>query len=217
MRYRTIWAIAALLVCGIVPRTARAQTPNDCHWLCSPELLFEPTFTVENLANRPRILDGSGRVTRPSRSTVFEIVVAVDIPTRWRRIGLTSEAIWSPASAANEVQLEFELNLTFLEAAHTHGWVSSHFDVVDQFGPAERPNASTAFSHKLDLEIDTAIAIFKNARVGSWLKTIEIEGSLDYLATGLPRRGDRLDEGEYLDPASRWSFSLVLVVPVAPR
>jgi hypothetical protein len=39
---------------------------------------------------------------------------------------------------------------------------------------------------------------------GRWLKDVEVEGSLDYVATGLARRGDRLAD------------SLVFVLPVAP-
>jgi hypothetical protein len=40
---------------------------------------------------------------------------------------------------------------------------------------------------------------------------------LDHVATGLPRAGDEAAPGAvYLDPASPWSFSLVLVIPLAP-
>ena len=45
---------------------------------------------------------------------------------------------------------------------------------------------------------------------------MELEGSLDYVATGLPKKGDAIDGRRYLDNASPWSFSLVFVVPVAP-
>ena len=55
-------------------------------------------------------------------------------------MGFTGEAILSPTSAANRVELEFELNLGVLQAEQTRGWVSSDFDIVDQFGPAERPH-----------------------------------------------------------------------------
>ena len=50
----------------------------------------------------------------------------------------------------------------------------------------------------------------------AWLKDVEIEGSLDYMASGLPRAGDRFGNQTYLDNASRWSFSLVFVLPLAP-
>ena len=130
-------------------------------------------------------------------------------------MGFTGEAILSPTSAANRVELEFELNLGVLQAEQTRGWVSSDFDIVDQFGPAERPHRR-AYAHRLDFELDTAVAVFKRAP-SAFLRSLEVEGSLDYLATGLPRRGDVIDGVQYLDPASRWSFSVVLVIPLAPR
>jgi hypothetical protein len=51
---------------------------------------------------------------------------------------------------------------------------------------------------------------------GKWLRGLELEGSLDYVATGLPKVGDRVDGTRFLDKATPWSFSLVVVVPVAP-
>jgi hypothetical protein len=35
----------------------------------------------------------------------------------------------------------------------SRGWLTSHFDVVDQFSPAERPDATSAYTHKLDFEL----------------------------------------------------------------
>jgi hypothetical protein len=44
-----------------------------------------------------------------------------------------------------------------------------------------------------------------------------LETLLDYLATGLPRAGDVFPDGRrYLDDASHWSISFVIVLPVAP-
>ena len=53
-------------------------------------------------------------------------MLAVDVPTRWRRISLTAESIFSPASTENAVELEFELNLNLLHDEQTGGWMSSH-------------------------------------------------------------------------------------------
>jgi hypothetical protein len=95
--------------------------------------------------------------------------------------------------------------------------VSSHFDIVDKFSPAERPTDRSTYTHKLNLELDTSLALFRWLPDDHWLRGIEIEGSLDYVATGLPRAGDEVPLGEqFLDPASPWSFSLVLVIPLVP-
>jgi hypothetical protein len=68
----------------------------------------------------------------------------------------------------------------------------------------------------LNFELDTSFAIFNWIPECRWLKGVEVEGSFDYVATGLARRGDRLDSVTFLDKASPWSFSLVFVLPVAP-
>jgi len=215
IRLRLTAAVAVGLLLG--SSAAAAQTEEKCSFLCAPELLIEPTWTIENLAHRPRVVDASGQEPRRlPRERVFELVLAVDLPTRWRRIGFTAETSFAPASPDNEIELELELNIGLLRPEQTRGWVSSHFDVVDQFGPNERQNTNRAYAHRLDFELDTAVAVFKRAP-SRFLRSLEVEGSLDYLASGLPRRGDVIEGTQYLDAASRWSFSLVLVIPVAPR
>jgi len=50
-----------------------------------------------------------------------------------------------------------------------------------------------------------------------WLHGVELEASLDFLATGLPKKGDVFPDGSrYLDDASKWALSFVIVLPVAP-
>ena len=168
-----------VLVSGVVPTSAQ-----ECKFLCEPTLLVEPTITFEKDA------------------TIFETIFALDLSTRIPRVGVTLEAITKPFSDENDVELESELNLVWLESSQTGGWLSSHFDIVDKFSPAKRPTDRRAYTHKLNFELDTAVAVFSRLRDGNWLRDVELEGSLDYVATGLPK------------DASRWSFSLVFVIPI---
>ena len=163
---------------------AFAQTPPPCRFLCEPTLLVEPTITFEKDA------------------TVFETIFALDLSTPIPRVGITLEAITKPFSDHNDVELESELKLYWLESKQSGGWLSSHFDLVDKFSGAERATDTRAYTHKLNLELDTALAAFNRFRDGHWLRDVEIEGSLDYVATGLPKG------------APRWSFSVVVVIPV---
>ena len=39
----------------------------------------------------------------------------------------------------NPIEIESEINFQWLLPEQTGGWLSSHFDVVDQFSPAARP------------------------------------------------------------------------------
>ena len=94
--------------------------------------------------------------------------------------------------------------------------MESHFDIVDKFSPAEDPRARSVYTHKLDFELDTSLALFKWLPEGHWLRDVEVEGSLDYLATGLPKAGDEVPVGgeRFIDAPSPWSFSVVFVIPI---
>jgi hypothetical protein len=162
---------------------AFAQT-DECEFLCEPTFLVEPTITFEK------------------GGTVFETVFALDLSTPIPRVGVTLEAIAKPFSDENDVEIESELNLVWLESEQTRGWLSSHFDIIDKFSAAERSADTRAYTHKLNFELDTALALFNGLPESNWWHDVELEGSLDYVATGLPK------------DASRWSFSLVFVIPI---
>jgi hypothetical protein len=196
----------------VIPRSAQAQT--GCRVLCAPQLLVEPTFTIDNLTNGTHVVTEGGDAMRKGRESVFELVFAVDIPTALSRLGFTGEAIFIPFTRDNGVELEFEANVDLINAEQTGGWVSSHFDVVDKFSPAERPSDRAAYTHKLNFEWDTAVAMFHRLPENRWLRRVEIEGSLDYVATGLARAGDTIDGDTFVTGASPWSFSLVAVIPI---
>jgi hypothetical protein len=220
---------------ALVPALLEAQQEERCLIICAPELKFEPTITFDNLGNGARVESG-GVVESTQRETVFELVFALDIPTEIPRVGFTLEAIFVPfegtsehpftgATAAeigrdeirdNPVEIEIELNLSLVEEDRTGGWLSSHFDVVDKFSPGEVPGAASAYTHKLDLEWDTALHLFSWLPEGRWLRNLEVEVSVDYLATGLPKAGDIVGDERYLDDASPWSVSWVLILPLAP-
>ena len=203
------------LVCALSPAAASAQ--DTCKFICEAEFKIEPTFTIENLGNRHRTTTPDGVTERAPRERVFEMVLATDMATKLPWFGITVEAITSPFSDDNTVELEFESNFQVITEPMTRGWVSAHFDVVDQFSPADRPDETRAYTHKLDFEFDTAFHLFNFLPEGRWLRGLELETSLDYLATGTPKQGDVFEDGtEYLDDASKWSLSVVLVVPIAP-
>ena len=217
------------------PAAAQAKEDRPCRILCAPELKIEPTFTIEHLAQGARVA-ADGTVERQTRETVFELIFALDVPTTIPRIGLTLEAILipfgdtpvhpftgAPASAAgsshirdNGVEIESELNINLFDEEQTGGWVSSHFDIVDKFSPGETPRASSVYTHKLNFEWDTAFHVFSRVQRAPWLRNVEVELSLDYLATGLPKAGDVVADERFLDKASPWSLSFVFVFPLAP-
>ncbi len=211
LRYLRIDVTIGFFVSALCLCSPAAQKPNKCKLLCTPKLKLEPTLTIENLFNPPRIAELENgvpvRTAKAEWETAFEMVLALDIPTEIPRVGLTFETIWVPFTGTpenpftnvtaqelgiaeirdNSVELEFELNLTLLEAEQSGGWVETHIDIVDKFSPAERPGDTAAYTQKLNLEL---------------------EGSLDYVATGIPRAGDILGNELFIDDASPWSFSI---------
>jgi len=215
------------------PAVAQESEERSCAFLCQPALKIEPTFTVEHLGGGPRI-ESDGVVEREPSEMVFELILAVDVPTTIPRVGFTFEAIFVPSGGTsvhpftgqpaptggsirdNGIEIETELNIELFDTDRTGGWVSSHVDVVDKFSPGETPEAGSVYTHKLNFEWDTAFHVFNRLRPGHWLRNIEAEVSLDYLATGLPRAGDIVDGERFLDDAAPWSLSFVAVVPLAP-
>ena len=211
---RTVHLACLALVLSVAP--AWAQEKASCRVLCAPEFHVEPTITFTNVFDSPRITGGDGIVTRERRETEFEVILSLGLPTRLRWLEFTVEAIFLPFDRDSTPELEFETNFVWLPGERTRGWVSSHFDVVDKFSSAERPTDRRAYTHKLDLELDTSVSIFNWLSEGRWLRGVELEGSLDYVATGLAKAGDIIGGRRFVDKASPWSFSLVFVLPVAP-
>ena len=216
MRTLPILIVLATLV-PATQSTAFAQEASPCRFICELQWKFEPTFTTENLANRHRIVRPDGGAERVTREHVFETILALDMKTKLPRLGFTVEAMTAPFEDDNDVELEFESNFHWLTESMSRGWLTSHFDVVDQLSPAERPGDSRTNTHKLDFELDTALHLFNALPEGRWLRGVELETSLDYLATGLPKKGDVFADGSrFVHDASHWSFSFVVVIPIAP-
>jgi hypothetical protein len=229
------WAVLSLVVAMSVPATLSGQEQERCAFLCVPDLKIEPTITFENLGDRARI-EVEGVAERTMRETVFELIFAVGVPTSIPRVGLSFEAIFIPFEGADEhpftgetaeeldrddirdnvVEIESELNLDLISDEQTGGWLSSHFDIVDKFSPGERPGSTSAYTHKLNFELDTALHVFNWLPEGRWLRNMEAEMSIDYVATGLPEAGDEIGGERFLDAESPWSLSLVFVLPLAP-
>ena len=208
---------APAVLCALTwasPAAAQAEAP--CRVLCAPSVTIEPAVTFGNLFGPARVADDRQQVSRARREASFEVVVALGMPTRLSWLEITAEAIVQPFTRDATPELEFEANLVWLPSRLTRGWVSSHMDIVDKFSPAERPSDRRAYTHKLNLELDTSVAVFTRLPAGRWLKDVELEVSLDFVATGLAKRGDVVEGGRLLDDASPWSASLVLVLPLAP-
>jgi len=230
---RRMCGFVSCFVLLAVPSAAQQDSP--CAFLCAPKLKIEPTWTVENLTKRPQV-EIDGQVEQVPRETVFELIVALEVPTEIPRVGFTLEAIFLPFGGTavhpftggtagelgrdeirdNGIEIEAEVNFDVLEAGQTGGWVSSHVDIVDKFSPGATPRAASVYTHKLNFEWDTAFHVFHRVPAGQWLQDIEAEVSLDYVATGLAQAGDIIGGERLLGDVSPWSLSFVFAFPLAP-
>lgn len=68
----------------------------------------------------------------------------------------------------------------------------------------------------MNFEWDTAFRPFNRLPDDRYLAHVEVEASLDFVATGLPEAGDLAGDQRFVTDAGPWSFSLLFVFPVAP-
>jgi hypothetical protein len=71
-------------------------------------------------------------------------------------------------------------------------------------------------AHHLSSQISEPAVPTSRLPEGRRLRGVELEGSLDYVATGLLKAGDVIDGVQFVQRASPWSFSVVFVLPIAP-
>lgn len=176
--------VASIIFSMINAKVASGQSAAKSFELFGPvELSFEPTLTTENLGKQARILYQSGssasKTVQTNSETVFELALAFGIPTFIPRVDLTFETIWKPFAKTSDhpftgqssngtgsqyhenlPEIESEINFSLFTFRETNGWVGAHFDVVDKFSPALRPDDQKLYTHKLNLELDVAFAIF---------------------------------------------------------
>ncbi len=87
----------AVLLLAAAPAAAQGDGEGRCRVLCAPDFKVEPTVTFENLGNRARVeavgADGAGvgPPARQARESVFELILALGIPTELPRVGFTLE------------------------------------------------------------------------------------------------------------------------------
>ena len=211
-----VTAAAAALLLVVQPAAAQDDDEPRCRLFCTPDFKVEPTVTFEHLAGRARIetlnADGTVSAGRQELEPVFELILALGIPTEIPRVGFTLETIVIPfgetdahpftgatssqlggaAIRDNGIEFEFELNLDWLTGDQTGGWVESHFDIVDKFSPAGRPTDTSVYTHKLNFELDNRLSALQLAAGGQLAEARRARG-LARLRRHRPAPGRRRD------------------------
>lgn len=235
---RHTFALAPALLSGIffLARPAEAQE-KKCNVICSPVFLFQPGTFTANLFDPPavrRLSDGA--VFELDTETDFLMNFALVAPTTIPRTNLFLLLGWTPwadaplnpftgRSAKDLGEEEIDANPLFMlygplfdlvTTEETNGWFASTFDVLGLFSPAAEPDDERFYTHKFVLELHVLLGIFNWLPKGNWLRNFTAYGFLDYVATGLPDRGDVVGGLEFLDDADPWIILAGIHFPIAP-
>lgn len=231
------------LVAGVATLCALAgagaqQTPS-CHFLCPPKVLFQPGMIRTHVVDAPRVQSlTTGAVTRiPSRTSTL-LVVTMIVPTSVRRLSFYGNFSWLPNATrktnpfteytasdvgdqsihANAPTVDMGALLALISKQDTKKWLAIDAGIVDQYSAAAQPGAEGAYSHKLDLQGIGTWGILGHLPVGKYLQGTDILTVIDYVATGLPHKGDEVPKGErvFLSDARSVSFTVQLSLPIAP-
>lgn len=233
----SIGLVALAAIGGVAPAVAQEGIESGeegCTVLCQPELALKPAVGIGPLTQAPRTVSFEGGqpidTTRGGLETSFSLGLGVEVPTQWNRLTLEMNAVWTPFADAsgnpftgetgsvteNPVEFVAEAGVAVLRAEDTAGWSEVNVVVADQLGPAVRPDADRWYTHKLGLGLKTVLFPFNGVEEADYLRSIAVEGAIEYQATGRLRAGDRFPEELVLDDASPWGGSVVLVFPIAP-
>ncbi|HVX41178.1 MAG TPA: hypothetical protein VHB25_16545 [Gemmatimonadaceae bacterium] len=230
--------LSLIVLVTLASASARGQKPTKCHPLCAPVVELLPALNHSHVFGGPRVQSlATGAVTRlPSRSN-FEMLIAVASKTMVPRLSVFGSVQWLPNAStkrnpftlysaselggpvhANAPTATFGLSGALLPAEQTHGWFDANLNVDDLFSQAARPGDRSAYTHKLDLALFTHLHAFNWTPPKTYVHRVTVFGILDYVATGLPRRGDEVPQGRrYLDSARPTTFIGGLSLPITPE
>jgi hypothetical protein len=220
------------------PASLSAQSSKSCHVLCAPSFAIWPELHRSHLFDHPRVRNlSTGAVTElPSKNNLL-LLFLVSVPTELPRFSLMFNVNWLPTAratqnpfteyTASELGTDLRANLPAVAAGasyqivtddQTGGWVDVTPYVDDLLSNAARPEAKSDYTHKLETGVTATVGPFAHLSPHSWLHGVRVAGTLDWVATGLPRAGDEIPKGErvFLDDAKGYSASIGLVLPAAP-
>jgi hypothetical protein len=233
------FCLPSLLAAVVAATPATPASAQSCRAICPPELHVQPSLIRSHVFSHPqfrRLADGSVGAL-PSRSNL-ELILLVDAKTALPRTSLFTSVQWLPtakaaanpftqytASELGDAQVRANLpsvtmgaSVALLTKDQTSGWLGISGYMADLFSRAARPDDESDFTHKLDLGATAHLGIFSRLPPKTWLHAVDGVVILDHVATGLPRRGDEVPNGErvFLDTVHNTSVIVGVSVPVAP-
>lgn len=232
-------AAAAMVVAGAAaPVRAQGNGKKKCKVLCAPSFAFNPGFVRSHLFKHPRFIKLSDGTTHELPSTTeLQLQFGVTVPTTIPRTTLYAKFQWFPTASrannpftaytAHELGDSIKANSPSVTAGaafdvvspkETSGWLDLAAYIGDLYSEAARPVDRSAYTHKLDLGTNLAILPFSWMPKDEWLHGVSVNSTLDFVASGLPKRGDEVPAGErrFTEDARAFSLIVWLSFPIAP-
>lgn len=241
---RTRGASIALLAVAVLATRATAQDSTQkkdtttCKAICKPQLLLQPGLIRTHVINGPRVKSlSTGAITRIPGQTSSLIVLTGTAKTAIPLTSVFFDVSWLPNATAhanpytqytasevgaqniraNSPAVDMGAFVSVLPKTKTDGLLTINLQVADQFSAAAQPNDQSGYTHKLDLTAIGDWSLFSRLGI-PYLKNVDVLTVFDYVATGLPKKGDEVPLGErvFLDNAHSASLELQLSFPLAP-
>ncbi|HEV2179229.1 MAG TPA: hypothetical protein VGR59_02860 [Gemmatimonadaceae bacterium] len=218
--------------------TAQQTDTTTCKAICKPQLLFQPGLIRTHIISGPRVQSlTTGAITRIPGQTSSLIVFTGTAKTAIPLTSIFFNVSWLPNATAHanpftqytasEIGAQniranapaFDLGafVSVLPKTKTDGLLTINLQVADQYSAAAQPDDQSEYTHKLDLTAIGDWSLFSKLGI-PYLKNVDVLTVFDYVATGLPHKGDQVPLGErvFLDDAHSASLILQLSFPLAP-
>ena len=235
---------ALVLLCSDVlsaqrSRPDRPASPHrsSCTVVCTPTVTLMPGVIRSHLDRGPLVRStATGVEERLPETSNFEIIAAVTSRTSVPRLSVYGTIQWLPNATAkrnpftlytaselgdpvraNAPTLTAGASVSLVEATQTAGWWDLAANVGDLFSHAARPDDRRDYTHKLDLALATHLHAFAWSPPTSYVHRLSVYALLDYVATGLARRGDEVPQGRvFMTDARPLALIAGLAIPLTP-
>ena len=234
----------AIMAISMLAANAAGQDPapkkdtTTCKAICKPQLLFQPGMIRTHIISGPRVRSlTTGAVTRIPGQTSSLIVFTGTAKTAIPLTSVFFNVSWLPNATAhanpftqytaseigaqniraNAPAFDIGAYVSVLPKTKTDGFLTINLQAADQYSAAAQPNDESDYTHKLDLTAIGDWSLFSKLGI-PYLKHVDVLTVFDYVATGLPHKGDEVPLGErvFLDDAHSASLMLQLSFPLAP-
>lgn len=229
---------SVLMTVVLVPAALGAQQQQKCKLVCAPKFTLLPGVIRTHAFHAPRVRElATNQILKlPSKSSL-EVIGAFVAPTAIQWASLYASVEWLPNAKesanpytlytasdvgeqlrANAPSVNMGATFGLLRPPLTKGWFTLNGNVSDLFSKAAEPDDKSSYSHKLDLTLIGTLNVFNELPKAEYLHRVGVYGILDFVATGLPKRGDEVPKGEriFLDDARSVSLIFGLSIPFAP-